>query len=484
MNVYPRALMLSAAGAMLFGQGCISPLDQLESAIEVEQSVRARWALHDDASTAGDATHQANHGTTTTQPAEAIEITEKSSLDASLRYAALHNADLEAAYHRWQAALEKIPQVTALPDPRVSYGYFLDEVETRVGPQQHRASVSQMFPWFGKLELRGSVQAQAARAAFERFQHARLKLFQRVKTAYYELYDLRAEIELTRENVRLLEQFEQIARTRYKVAAASHPDVIRAQVELGTLRDRLRELEARRHPLAARFNAALNRPADAPAPWPDDMPDHVTEVDVDALMKRVKQHNPQLAELDHEVEKHRFGAQLARKAAFPDITTSVDYIVTDEAVNSDLSESGDDPVILGLSINLPIWREKYEAGVRESLRQRLAATSQRAETENQLVAQLQQGIFMYRDAQRKASLYRDNLLPKARQSLQSSMAGYQAADVSFLDLLDAERMLLDLELAERRARADAGIALATIEMLIGGELDENSHQPADNVEKQ
>ena len=69
-------------------------------------------------------------------------------------------------------------------------------------------------------------------------------------------------------------------------------------------------------------------------------------------------------------------------------------------------------------------------------------------------------MFEHADAVRKVRLYRDSLLPKARQSLEASIVGYQNATVGFLDLLDAERVLLTLELARRRARTDAANAAA------------------------
>ena len=83
------------------------------------------------------------------------ELDEGSSLNDYLAYAALNNPQLEAAFNRWKAALEMVSQAHTLPDPRFNYGYFIQEVETRVGPQEHRVGISQMFPWFGKLKLRG-----------------------------------------------------------------------------------------------------------------------------------------------------------------------------------------------------------------------------------------------------------------------------------------------------------------------------------------
>jgi outer membrane protein TolC len=170
-----------------------------------------------------------------TQP---VELNNASGLRDYLAYAALNNPQLEAAFNRWKAALEMVSQAHTLPDPHFNYGYFIQEVETRVGPQEQHIGVSQMFPWFGKLKLRSAVAAEEANAAQQQYEVAKLKLFDDVKQAYYELYYLGRAIGITEENVELLKDFEGVARSKYEAGQALNADVIKAQVELDRLRDR------------------------------------------------------------------------------------------------------------------------------------------------------------------------------------------------------------------------------------------------------
>ncbi len=86
------------------------------------------------------------------------------------------------------AALEMVSQGRTLPDPEFNYGYFIQEVETRVGPQEQRVGLSQMFPWFGKSRLRGEAALEGANAMQQQYEAAKLRLFDEVKQAYYELY--------------------------------------------------------------------------------------------------------------------------------------------------------------------------------------------------------------------------------------------------------------------------------------------------------
>jgi outer membrane protein, heavy metal efflux system len=194
-----------------------------------------------------------------------------------LAEAAQNNPGLEAAFNRWKAALEKIPQVKSLPDPRFTYSYFIEEVETRVGPQEQRFAISQTFPWFGKLDLRGDVASAAAEAERKRYEQEKLDLFYRVKSAFYEYAYLAQSIETTRQHLLLLQNIEEIARARLKSGAPQNA-AVQAQVELGKLEDRLQTLEAMRLPLSAQLSAALNRPRNAPLlPRPDSICPHPTQ---------------------------------------------------------------------------------------------------------------------------------------------------------------------------------------------------------------
>ena len=76
-------------------------------------------------------------------------------------------------------------------------------------------------------------------------------------------------------------------------------------------------------------------------------------------------------------------------------------------------------------------------------------------------------VYRFRDAGRKIRLYRDTLLPKARQSYKAAEAAYRAGNVDFTDLIDAQRVLREVELGYERALADRGRELGRLEMLVG-----------------
>jgi cobalt-zinc-cadmium efflux system outer membrane protein len=396
------------------------------------------------------------------------ELHEASGLNDYLAYAALNNPQLEAAFNRWKAALEMVSQARTLPDPRFNYGYFIQEVETRVGPQEQRVGLSQMFPWFGKLKLRGEVALEGANAAQQQYEAAKLKLFDEVKQGYYELYYVGRAIEIAQENVELLKYFEEVARARYEAGQAQHADVIKAQVELDRLRDRLRTLQDVKNPTLARLNAALNRPAATQLPWPTNFPPAQITTNTPALVQQLVEFNPELKRLDSLAEKEKANIALAKKEFYPDVTLGVDYVQTGSARMSGVADSGKDPLLVGFSVNIPLWWGKYRAGVREAENRYAASRLEREDRANLLTTDLELALFKFQDAQRKISLYRDALIPKADENVKVIQRSFEAGKSDFLSLIDAERILLEFQLTYERAVADREQGLSTVEKLVGG----------------
>ena len=419
---------------------------------------------------AGDMRHdETDPGDTSTTVS--VELKESSGMADYLRYAALNNPGMKAAFHRWKAALERVTQAGSLPDPRFNYAYFVEEVETRVGPQRQKFGLSQTFPWFGTLDLREGAASEAAAAAHAMYEKEKVQLFQRVKSAYHEYWYLGRAIEVTREHVRLVKNMESVARTHFKTGAVPHSAVIQAQVELGKLDDRLRTLESLRGPIVARLNAALNRATHLPLPWPRSLPEFAATFTDEQAMQWLTESNPELRRLDHLAGKEEAGIKLAKRNYYPNITLGVDYIDTDDALNPNLSDSGKDPVMATVSVNLPIWYGKHRAAEREARLRTEAAEENREDAGKRLEADLKLALHHFRDAERKIDLYGDTLVPKAEQSLKVAQQGFEAGRTSFISLIDAQRLLLEFQLAHQRAQADRGQRLAMIEVLTGREVE-------------
>ena len=394
-----------------------------------------------------------------------------SSLDEVLAYAAVESPALESAFYDWQAALERSGYADSLPKPVVNFGWFIRSVETRVGPQKGRISFRQSFPWFGTLEARKDQASEGAEVAFGRYQSEKLKLFYSVKSAYYDYYYLGREIALTRENFELMEFWESVTRTKYKVALRQHPDIMKAQIELGKLEDRLLTMETKIKPTVARIRALLNLPDSVNLPMPTEIATDETDLDGDFIVQEAMANNPDLKSLAHLIRKERAGLLLEDKASRPNFSVGMDYIATGAALSPAVPESGKDAWIVNVGVDLPIWFGSNDAREAEAAARVSAAESRYMDAQNRLEAFIEELIFEYSDSLRKMRLYRDGLVPKAEQALNTSYTAYQAAEADFLYVLDAQRELLAFELEMERARSDLATHRAEIEMVIGQGLE-------------
>lgn len=395
------------------------------------------------------------------------QLPEQPTVQDLLEVAEARNPDIQAAFQAWRAALEQVVVAGQLPDPRLSLTAYLQEVETRVGPMQARASLTQAFPWFGILRARSDAAFAAAEATRELLEQRRLEVRESILETWYEYTWLHEAILITEGHLELLRHLEEVARTLYETGRGPHSDLIRAQVELGRVADRLRTLEDLRQPLVARLNAALDRPPGAPIPWPGEpLPEPPPEV-LQTPAAPLEESSPELRALRHRIAAAEQGVLLAEKAFWPDFALGLDYTFVGPTTSPGVSGSGDDALGLTLGLELPIYRGRLRAGLAGAEAAALSARAALAAARNRLAADLEMALYQARDGDRRVQLFRDNLVPKGNESFQSSLTAYQGDEVPFDTVVDAERVLLEFQLAAVRAAADRAQALALAERITG-----------------
>lgn len=390
----------------------------------------------------------------------------ESTLAEYVRIAIANNPGLNALYGQYQAQTKKVRPAGSFPDPKLTYVRFIESVETRVGPQEHKFGVSQTLPWFGTLSLKSKMAEDNAQAILHRFEGKRLSLIRDVKHTYYDLYFLGRSIGIINQNLDLISNLERVTRSRYRAGIGEFSDVIRSQVELEKLKDQLKTTTDLKTPLTVKFNALLNRSPDTAVPWPKKLSTPTSSYPVEKLREQVKRQNPQLQAFKKEIAREQKRIRLAKKDGLPDFKLGFEYIFTGHA-NTPIPDSGKDPMSAMITLDLPLWRGKYREQVAEAKSKELSMRKAKEETFNQLISQLAQSLYEYSDTLRKITLYKDNLIPKGRQSFESTKKAYEAGKLSFSDLIDAERLLSEFQLAFENALAKANKAQASIEMLVG-----------------
>ncbi|MGB5364048.1 MAG: TolC family protein, partial [Aureibaculum sp.] len=180
------------------------------------------------------------------------------SLSDYLTIAAQNNPEVKATYAMFEAAMQKSPQVSSLPDPSLTMSAFGQMIETRVGSQEARFSIMQMFPWFGTLSAKENAANLMAEAAFQEYLDTRNEIFFDVKSMYAELYELDKMIGLEEQNLSILNTYKELAITKFKNGKGAMVDVIRIDIKRNESITNIQLLKDKYFPLQVTFNNILN----------------------------------------------------------------------------------------------------------------------------------------------------------------------------------------------------------------------------------
>lgn len=397
-------------------------------------------------------------------------------LEEAVALALAGNPGLAAMRARAEAMAAIPSQAGSLPDPVLSLNAMNLPTDTFALDQepmtQLQIGIEQALPFPGKRELRQRAAELDADAASSNVDESRLHLVQLVKQAWWQIYYLDRALGIVARNHDLLHQFVQIAQTKYKVGEGLQQEVLLAQVESSRLLDRRIELQGARRQQAARLNALLDRSADAAVLLPEQADEHLAGIRPEQeLYARAEAMRPLLEQRRHEVDAARLRHDLARRDRYPDFRLGASYGFR-QGDNPNGSARPDFASLM-LGVTLPLYAGRKQE---RAIDQRSGEFLQKQYALQDEIARLRGDISAasadYRRAAEQVELYRSGIIPQARQSVASMLAGYQVNKVDFLNLVRAQITLYDYETQYWKAFSDAHQALARLTATVGEAVTE------------
>lgn len=378
-------------------------------------------------------------------------------LEDYLREALAANPELSAQFDRVKASRQIGTQVGALPDPKLSYTEFVSSVETRTGPQERAVSLTQAFPWPGKLILREGIADQAAQTSFYRFEATQRQMIREVGLGYFDYAFLGEATQVTKQNLSLLKQLAPTVDEKVR-GGGDLGASLRLEVELTKAEDQLQTLEEQRNALSSRLASLLGRTPNLESAIPFPLLGvKVPQIgSTESLESGVRGH-PLVEAAASGVITAEFAERLSRKSPLPDISIGANVI--------DIGNGGDTAVGVMVGVSIPLQFDKYRA---ERVEKTALASASRADVKSirqKLIAELHRAIQSWRESDKRLRLYREKLLPAAEQALEVTSESYRNDKASVTDLIDSERTLLDLRLMYQRALASAHKAALEIRTL-------------------
>lgn len=390
------------------------------------------------------------------------------SLSAYLRRALLDSPTLRARFASWRAATERIGPARQLPEPVISYAYFVRNVETRVGPQRHRLSVQQRFPWPTRLTAAADAQAQRAEAARRQVEAEALAVGARVARAYWRLWAVRARHEVAREQERLVEAVHRAVRGGVEVGARPLADLLQVELRLARLRDHHAAHRQAVRRIGAELVAAIGAPAGTGTPTSSEPPPPSSGPAEDLGTLRAAARNaPPVAAREALVAAGAAEIEAARAARFPGLGVGLDWIATGEAVMPNVPGSGDDAVLVSVQASVPLWIGSYRDAEEAARAETEARRSEAAAAARSAEAALDDALARIADSARRIALLEEALLPRGEAMVVALRGAYEAGRASLAQLLLGEETLLELRLERVDLRADHAIAWAELDAVVG-----------------
>ncbi|HEX2976482.1 MAG TPA: TolC family protein, partial [Bacteroidales bacterium] len=435
------------------------------------------------------------------------------SLSDYLQIALQNNPLVLQRFTEYKAALERVPQAGALPDPELTAGVFITPMELLAGNQVADLSLMQMFPWFGVLKNAKDEMSLMAKASFESFRDARLQVMLDVKKTWYEMYRLRENLRISEKNLELLKSIEKLSLARYRSGSTGNSagsftgssamgsgnptgatssmggqsgmgsmgsggqavvnqnqpmqqnsmqsgtsgsglaDLYRIQIEEGELLNTIALYKDQQNTLLSKFNSFLNRPPLAPVVLPDTLYADSLKSDILFVPDSIRKNNPMLAMIRFEQQSLDARKEMSKRMGFPMAGIGLNYSVINKNEMAESDMNGRDMIMPMVKLTLPVYRKKYRALQNEAVTLKSASEMNYLTTLNNLTNEYYEALQLYTDAGRRIRLYSDQAA-LAEKSLNIMIRSYSGASVPLSDLLIVQQQLLDYELLRVQAVTD------------------------------
>ncbi|MDR3742400.1 MAG: TolC family protein [Terracidiphilus sp.] len=390
-------------------------------------------------------------------------------LDEAERIALAANPEIALAARRVAMAQAHVPSAGALDDPMAMTRFWGVPLQKPwdLNAAQSMFSLSQTLPGPGKRALRTGIANSDVAVAQAQLDQVRLQVRIAVRKAFYDLLRAQDEERIHDEHVSVAQQAIEAARIKYTVGKVPQQDVLKAQVALTRLAEHMIRFTQDIDMARSQLNTLLGRDPATPVSASGAHRVLSTLPDAKALAEAAFRTRPDLLAAAEAAEKSRREQALAKKAYTPDFTVSAGYMLM--PTGTDMRNA----YMVEGSMNLP-WlnRHRHDAEIAEASAQTTMQEAELASMQNAALGQIREALVNARAAQSLARMYHNDLRPQAEATLEASVVAYENDKTDFLDLLDSQMSLVDIDLAWIQAVGDFDSRLADLELSIGAPLED------------
>lgn len=395
-------------------------------------------------------------------------------LDEAERIAFEENPEIHMAVRRVAMAEAHVPAAGALDDPQFMYRGWQVPLKHPwdYNAAQNMLMVSQSLPGPGKRGLETGIAQTDVQSEKDSLEVTRLRVRVEVRKAFYDLLLAQDELQIHDQHVAIAHQAIEAARIKYTTGKVPQQDMLKAQLALTRLAEHMIRFDRDADVARAHLNTLLGRDPTLPITLRGNFQVDQPLPSAQDLEKLALQSRPDLLGAQIAADKSRQEQSLAKKAYVPDFTVSAGYM---------LMPSGSDPrnnYMIEGSVSLP-WlnHRKHDAEIAEAAAKVTDEDAELAAMRNEAFGQIEEALANARAAQRLAAIYHNSLRPQADATLHAAVIAYENNQTDFLDLLDSQMTVIDVDLSWRQALGDFSARIADLELAVGIPLDQQLATP-------
>ena len=395
-------------------------------------------------------------------------------LDQMVGQAILLSPKIKMLEAKRNASFNRIEVDSNIPDPVLTLGLMNMPTNTFSFTQepmtQKVVGLSQSFPFPGRLGAVEEVNAVDTLIVDEEIKDAKNEIKMMTEQKYYELSFLRRSIKLTEGSLNLLKSIAEVVSTKYTVASASQQNVIKVQLQITNLMEKLEDLKSKEKSMLADLNALLLRDASSVINTMDYDQVEFIKVDIDSLNAIALSNRPLLTGIKYSERKARLNQIAAEKKYYPNFNLQVLYGFRDKIAATNTSLSDFLSVMVGVTLPLN-YGGKYSSGVEQYVSQQSFYDEQYSYAVQNLTGRFGSAVSQLESVEERTKLFEDGLLPQAQQNFKSALASYQVDEVDFINVIDAQDQMLKIETNLYRLKIDYLKLISELEFLTGSKLN-------------
>ncbi len=372
-----------------------------------------------------------------------------------------NRAEVIAARARARAAAFKAPQVSALDDPMIVGS--IDHLPFSFMGVDASVMIEQSFPLSRVRHHRARAADAAAQGLVARAGKVELDVELEAAAALLMVHQERSLQEVVRRQRELADQLVSAASARYAANQGNQAEVLRAETERARLAAQEQSLVAEVASAEAMLRASLGRHPDETIPSLAIGVDLDDAPDLQGALADAARRRPELAAMRAEIDRADADLDVMRSMYWPMARVGAGWAYT-------MEEGEGAMVLVGLSI--PIWRGKLSAGVSEARSMQRMASAELEAMRRMIEGEVGAAHAGVQAALSRVRTLQEDVVPRAQQAVDASLASYGAATVPLVSVIDAMRALWEVEGELVRERAMLELARARLRRAIGSEEEQ------------